>query len=157
MMLVISARLARMPNAAAAALRPSVAGPALPVSAKAAITKGPRVSMSMRDQTSEAATGLERSCGGANWVRAGTSRPGFERAEANFSTMRFAPHRHDAYAIGITLSGVQSFGYRGTTAHSEAGCTFVIHPDEKHDGRAGTDEGYRYRIVYIEPRLISNA
>ena len=71
--------------------------------------------------------------------------------------MRFAPHRHDAYAIGITLSGVQSFGYRGTTAHSEAGCTFVIHPDERQDGRAGTDEGYRYRIVYIEPRLISNA
>lgn len=71
--------------------------------------------------------------------------------------MRFAPHRHDAYAIGITLRGVQSFGYRGTTAHSEAGCAFVIHPDETHDGRAGTEDGYRYRIVYIEPRLIADA
>jgi AraC-like DNA-binding protein len=111
----------------------------------------------MRDQTSEAATGLERSCGGPNWVRGGASRPGFERAEANFSTMRFAPHRHDAYAIGVTLRGVQSFGYRGTTEHSEAGCAFVIHPDEKHDGRAGTDEGFRYRIVYVEPRLVSDA
>jgi AraC-like DNA-binding protein len=107
--------------------------------------------------TSAAATGLERSCGGPNWVRGGTSRPGFERAEANFSTVRFAPHRHDAYAIGVTLRGVQSFGYRGATEHSEAGCAFVIHPDEKHDGRAGTDEGFRYRIVYIEPRLISEA
>jgi AraC-like DNA-binding protein len=107
--------------------------------------------------SSAAATGLERSCGGPNWVRGGASRPGFERAEANFSTMRFAPHRHDAYAIGVTLRGVQSFSYRGTTEHSEAGCAFVIHPDEKHDGRAGTDEGFRYRIVYIEPRLISEA
>jgi AraC-like DNA-binding protein len=107
--------------------------------------------------TSAAATGLERSCGGPNWVRGGASRRGFERAEANFSTMRFAPHRHDAYAIGVTLRGVQSFGYRGTTEHSEAGCAFVIHPDEKHDGRAGTDEGFRYRIVYLEPRLISEA
>jgi AraC-like DNA-binding protein len=71
--------------------------------------------------------------------------------------MRFAPHRHDAYAIGVTLRGVQSFDYRGTTEHSEAGCAFVIHPDERHDGRAGTDEGFRYRIVYIEPRLISEA
>ena len=71
--------------------------------------------------------------------------------------MRFAPHRHDSYAIGITLSGVQSFGYRGTTQHSEAGCAFVIHPDEKHDGRAGTDEGFGYRILYIAPRLISEA
>lgn len=71
--------------------------------------------------------------------------------------MRFAPHRHDSYAVGITLSGVQSFGYRGTTLHSERGCAFVIHPDEKHDGRAGTDEGFGYRIIYIAPRLISEA
>lgn len=71
--------------------------------------------------------------------------------------MRFAPHRHDSYAIGVTLRGVQSFGYRGTTQHSEAGCAFVIHPDEKHDGRPGTDAGYRYRIIYIEPRLIAEA
>jgi AraC-like DNA-binding protein len=99
--------------------------------------------------------GLERSCGAENRLRSGTSRPGFERAEANFSTMRFAPHRHDSYAVGITLRGVQSFGYRGTTQHSEAGCAFVIHPDEKHDGRAGTDQGFSYRIIYIAPRLIS--
>jgi len=71
--------------------------------------------------------------------------------------MRFAPHRHDAYAIGITLRGVQSFGYRGTTQHSQAGSAFVIHPDEKHDGRAGTDEGFGYRIMYIAPRLVSEA
>ena len=71
--------------------------------------------------------------------------------------MRFAPHRHDSYAIGITLRGVQSFGYRGTTLQSEAGCTFVIHPDETHDGRAGTDEGFGYRILYLAPRLISEA
>jgi AraC-like DNA-binding protein len=107
--------------------------------------------------TSAAAEGLERSCGAGNRVRSGSSRPGFERAEANFSTMHFAPHRHDAYAIGITLRGVQSFGYRGTTLHSEAGYAFVIHPDEKHDGRAGTDEGFGYRILYIAPHLVSEA
>ena len=71
--------------------------------------------------------------------------------------MRFAPHRHDSYALGITISGLQSFGYRGTTLHSERGCAFVIHPDEKHDGRAGTDEGYGYRIIYIAPQLIAEA
>jgi len=71
--------------------------------------------------------------------------------------MRFAPHRHDSYAVGLTLRGVQSFGYRGTTLHSERGCAFVIHPDEKHDGRAGTDEGFGYRIIYIAPALVSEA
>jgi AraC-like DNA-binding protein len=109
------------------------------------------------DLSSTATTGLERSCGAGNWVRGGTSRPGFERIEAHFQTLHFAPHRHDSYAIGITLRGVQSFGYRGTTEHSEAGCAFVIHPDEKHDGHAGTGEGFGYRIIYIAPRLISEA
>ena len=67
--------------------------------------------------------------------------------------MRFAPHRHDSYAIGVTLRGVQSFGYRGTTEHSEAGCAFVIHPDEKHDGRAGT----RRRLSAIASSISSRA
>jgi AraC-like DNA-binding protein len=101
--------------------------------------------------------GLERSCGPRDWVRAGTSRPGFERVEASFQTMAFAPHRHDSYAIGVTMHGVQSFGYRGATQHSLGGCAFVIHPDETHDGRAGTAEGYGYRILYLAPRLILEA
>jgi AraC-like DNA-binding protein len=102
-------------------------------------------------------TGLERSCSARDWVRTGTSRPGFERMEASFGTLAFSPHRHDSYAIGVTLRGVQSFGYRGTTRHSLAGCCFVIHPDEKHDGRPGTDEGYGYRILYVAPHLIAEA
>jgi AraC-like DNA-binding protein len=103
-------------------------------------------------------TGLEQSCEGPrDWVRAGTSRPGFERVAASFQTIAFAPHRHDSYAIGVTLRGVQSFGYRGTTRHSLGGCAFVIHPDERHDGRPGTADGYGYRIVYVAPRLIGEA
>jgi AraC-like DNA-binding protein len=104
-----------------------------------------------------ATLGLERSCGARDWVRSGTSRPGFERVEASFHRTAFAPHRHDSYAIGVTMRGVQSFGYRGTTQHSLGGCAFVIHPDETHDGRAGTAEGYGYRILYVAPRLISAA
>lgn len=100
--------------------------------------------------------GLERSCAD-DWVKVGASRPGFERIEARFRTHAFVPHRHDTYAIGITLRGVQSFGYRGTTEHSTTGHALVIHPDEKHDGRAGTAEGFHYRILYVAPRLIADA
>lgn len=105
------------------------------------------------------ATGLERSCGNGarDWVRIGTSRPGFERLEASFAGHAFDAHRHDTYAIGITVDGVQSFGYRGTEAHSLAGQAFVLHPDEKHDGHAGTESGFRYRILYVAPRLIQEA
>jgi hypothetical protein len=30
----------------------------------------------------------------------------------------------------------------------------VLHPDEIHDGEAGTEAGFHYRMVYIEPALI---
>src|SRR3546814_17205817 len=33
----------------------------------------------------------------------------------------------------------------------------VLHPDELHDGRAGAETGFRYRMLYIEPRLVREA
>jgi AraC-like DNA-binding protein len=80
-----------------------------------------------------------------------------ERLEACFAGHGYDPHRHDTYAIGLTLDGVQSFGYRGSTLHSRPGQAVVLHPDETHDGRAGTAAGFRYRLAYIEPRLIRQA
>jgi len=55
------------------------------------------------------------------------------------------------------MSGVQSFDYRGARADSIAGNVIVLHPDEVHDGRAGGAQGFRYRMIYIEPRLIAEA
>lgn len=33
----------------------------------------------------------------------------------------------------------------------------MLYPDEPHDGRAGTDEGFGYRIVYVEPSRLTEA
>ncbi|RMR05292.1 AraC family transcriptional regulator [Pseudomonas savastanoi pv. glycinea] len=86
-------------------------------------------------------------------VRAPQSRK-MERIEAYFSGHGYTPHRHDTYAIGRTQAGVQSFHYRNDYRHSLAGGTMVLHPDEVHDGQAGTDAGFHYRMFYIEPSLI---
>lgn len=80
-----------------------------------------------------------------------------ERIEAFFAGHAFDPHRHDTYAIGFTLHGVQSFRYRGAAERSVPGQVFVLHPDETHDGHAGTSEGFRYKILYVEPRAIHDA
>lgn len=80
----------------------------------------------------------------------------FERLEAFFNGPAYAPHRHDTYAIGITLVGKQGFNYRGALRHNEAGRCLIIHPDELHDGQAGTDIGMRYRVGYIEPAQIQS-
>ncbi len=87
-----------------------------------------------------------------NWlVRA----PGeVERIEACFSGAAFAPHRHDTYAVGVTLAGVQSFDYRGSPRASRPGQFVILHPDELHDGRAGDGGTFRYRTAYIAPAKV---
>ena len=105
-----------------------------------------------------AAPRLERSCGSAaDWIRIAPSCRGLERIEAAFSGHAFDPHRHDTYAIGVTIHGVQSFTYRGASERSVPGQVFVLHPDETHDGHAGTSDGFRYRILYVEPEVIRDA
>lgn len=43
----------------------------------------------------------------------GRAAPGLGRIEAWFAGGAYDPHRHDAYAIGYTMEGVQSFDCRG--------------------------------------------
>jgi len=90
-------------------------------------------------------------------IRIGHGSTGIERLEARFRGQAFSPHRHDTYAIGVTLSGVQTFRYRGARRVCLPGQCHVLHPDEMHDGSAGTVEGFSYRIVYIDPSLIQQA
>ncbi|MBY9068294.1 AraC family transcriptional regulator [Hyphomonas sp. WL0036] len=90
-----------------------------------------------------------------NWF---VEAPGdIHRIEACLTGAAYAPHRHDTYTIGITLSGIQSFTYRGAERASYPGQAVILHPDEKHDGRAGDDAAFRYRAAYISPADIQEA
>src|SRR5438876_1543462 len=101
--------------------------------------------------------GLERSCDADDWVRSRGPFDGVELLQARFGGRGFATHRHDTYAIGVTDVGVQTFDYRGKVESSRPGQVLVLHPDEAHDGRAGAEGGFGYRIVYIEPACIADA
>ena len=101
--------------------------------------------------------GLVRSCGPGDWVRGRGPVGGVELLRAWFSGRAFAKHRHDTYAIGVTEAGVQMFDYRGRVERSAPGQVVVLHPDEMHDGRAGAEGGFGYRIVYVEPARIAAA
>jgi AraC-like DNA-binding protein len=93
----------------------------------------------------------------ASLIRIGLGSDGIERLEARFLGQAFSPHRHDTYAIGITLSGVQSFHYCGERRRCLPGEGHILHPDELHDGAAGAEGGFGYRIVYIDPALVQQA
>jgi AraC-like DNA-binding protein len=90
-------------------------------------------------------------------IRFGPSGPGVQRADVHLSTRAFEPHRHDTYAIGITTIGVQTFHYRGTRRVCLPGQLHILHPDETHDGAAGTGDGFGYRILYIAPEAVRGA
>jgi len=92
----------------------------------------------------------------SDWVIRSAQPGGIERIEAWFGSHGYDPHRHDTYSIGRTLAGVQSFHYKGSLRHGIPGNTLVLHPDELHDGMAGTDAGFRYRMAYVDPALIQN-
>ncbi|HWA90511.1 MAG TPA: AraC family transcriptional regulator [Rhizomicrobium sp.] len=80
-----------------------------------------------------------------------------ERIEARLTGAAYAPHRHDTYAIGVTLEGIQCFDYRGRTRASLPGQIVVLYPDELHDGRAGDGAVFRYRTAYVAPARIQDA
>jgi AraC-like DNA-binding protein len=110
-------------------------------------------------QTRSAYEGLERSCQetGAGWIASSRRVGGVELFSAWFAGEAYHKHRHDTYAIGVTDSGVQVFDYRGAVRASTPGQVVVLYPDEIHDGRAGTGDGFGYRILYVEPALLAGA
>jgi AraC-like DNA-binding protein len=111
------------------------------------------------EQTRSGGEGLERSCrpeiGG--WIASEGPVGGVELFRAWFAGPAYHKHRHDTYAIGLTDRGVQAFDYRGAGRVARPGQVVVLHPDEVHDGRAGTADGFGYRIVYVEPSHMSDA
>lgn len=97
-----------------------------------------------------------RNSAGFDWVERAEPIEGVERIEAFFHGKAYAMHRHDTYAIGRTLAGVQRFNYRRGQCNSLPGHTIVLHPDEPHDGQAGTGEGFQYRMIYVQPSVFQD-
>lgn len=102
---------------------------------------------------------LERSCRGRteDWIASTGPVGGVALLRAWFTGRAYEKHRHDTYAIGVTECGVQVFNYRGAVRASTPGRVIVLHPDETHDGRSGTEGGFGYGIVYVEPARLSEA
>ena len=79
---------------------------------------------------------------------------GIELLHAHYTRHTYERHAHDGYALGVTEAGVQSFAYRGANHSSTRGTVIVLLPAEPHDGHTGAPEGFTYRMLYIEPRVI---
>ena len=90
-------------------------------------------------------------------IRFDEPQAGLVRLAARFGGHAYDLHRHETYAVGLTLWGAQSFHYRGALQTSRGGQVMVIHPDEAHDGHAGVAQGFAYRMLYVDPASVSAA
>src|SRR3989442_1591475 len=153
----IIASSARRPLAKTAAIATQAFGLATPRSAPPA-SEGASETAVCSESGGAPPPRLERP-GGRRWASIGFGRGarGAERPEVSPAPRASEPPRHDVYAIGITTAGVQTFRYRGERRVCLPGQLHILHPDETHDGAAGTEDGFGYRILYIAPELVRDA
>ena len=85
---------------------------------------------------------------------AGPVAAGAELYRAHIVRYAFEPHVHDGYGLGAIDSGVERFRYRGADHLAAPGSLVLMNPDVLHTGRAETEGGWRYRMVYVTPALL---
>ena len=66
--------------------------------------------------------------------------------QADFADHAFERHSHEGYVIGVTTHGIQRFRCKGRQYDSQVGDFVLFNPDEDHDGRQGTEDGFRYTL-----------
>lgn len=81
-------------------------------------------------------------------------RPGLELYRAHIVTHAFDPHTHAAFGLGAIANGVERFRYAGSDHLAPQDSIVMMNPDELHTGRAETETGWRYRMLYIEPEML---
>lgn len=81
-------------------------------------------------------------------------RPGIELYRADIVHHAFEPHAHEGFGLGAIESGVERFRYRGSDHLAPADSLVLMNADELHTGRAETAQGWRYRMVYVEPAVV---
>ncbi|MBA4363843.1 MULTISPECIES: AraC family transcriptional regulator [Pseudomonas] len=79
---------------------------------------------------------------------------GIETLRAHFKGHAYDPHWHDSYLVGVTEQGVQQFNCRRAKHQSTPGKVFLLEPGDIHDGEAPTEDGFTYRMLYLDPQWL---
>ncbi|WP_411960933.1 AraC family ligand binding domain-containing protein [Pseudomonas mandelii] len=91
----------------------------------------------------------------ANWIDlAQDADTGIETLRAHFEGHAYDPHWHDSYLVGVTEQGVQQFNCRRARHQSTPGKVFLLEPGDIHDGEAPTEDGFTYRMLYLDPQWL---
>ncbi|GBF34609.1 transcriptional regulator [Desulfocucumis palustris] len=80
-----------------------------------------------------------------------------EILQATYVTQSFSRHTHDGFAMGVIERGALKFYYRGENIVAPHGQINLAIPGEAHNGHAASNEGWTYRMFYLEPAMLRQA
>jgi len=83
------------------------------------------------------------------------AREGIELYRAHIVNYAFEPHTHAAFGFGVIEAGVERFRYAGSAHLAPPESIVLMNPDMLHTGSAETPDGWRYRMIYIDPAVVS--
>lgn len=92
-----------------------------------------------------------------NHATFGALANGVTLMQASFSDHAFERHSHDCFAIATTTFGIQRFRCKGKQYDSLAGDFVLFKPDQDHEGRPGTADGFRYTIWYVPANIVAGS
>ena len=81
--------------------------------------------------------------------------PGVEALHARFVRHAYVPHSHPTWTVAVVHDGAARFEVDATHQRADRGELFVLEPEAVHTGMAAVPEGWAYRVLYLDPRLIS--
>lgn len=81
---------------------------------------------------------------------------GVELYHAHITKYAFEPHTHEAFGIGAITRGAERFRYRGEQLVAPADSLVLMNPDELHTGESASDDGWQYRMIYLEPNFLQS-
>jgi AraC-like DNA-binding protein len=84
------------------------------------------------------------------------ARAGIELYQAHIVKYAFEPHTHEAFGFGAIEHGVERFRYAGCDHLAPAESIVMMNPDVLHTGSAETKEGWRYRMIYIDAKVLGD-
>jgi AraC-like DNA-binding protein len=81
---------------------------------------------------------------------------GLETLSAERLRIQFDRHFHESYSFGLVYEGVERCSLRKSQQLFEPGTVPLFNPGEVHDGGPATENGWSYRMVYVDPSLIED-
>jgi AraC-like DNA-binding protein len=81
--------------------------------------------------------------------------PGVDLLHARFVTHRYGRHSHETYTLALIESGVEEFDYGGRLLRAGPGAVALLNPEVVHTGQAGVPDGWSYRVLYPQVRVVT--